>query len=146
MNIRYSEANKWLGLVGEDAGFCVFEHEDYSFRAAFILLKNYGRKGFRTVHSIVQRYAPPSENPTDKYVSFVCDKMQGLGYEAYGVEFKDSSLDLSNDMVVADLIYCMVLFESGKKYQLTAVMAALKRMGCISTGDDEPIPVPTILR
>ena len=113
LNIRYSGKNEWLGQTGERNGFCVFSEEKYGWRAAFILLKNYHKKGFRTISQIIHRFAPASENPTSSYVSFVCDKMQKLGYEAYGVEFKDAQLELCNDMVVIDLLMCMSKFETG---------------------------------
>lgn len=117
LNIRYSEKNQWLGQTGERNGFCVFSEEKFGWRAGFVLLKNYYKKGFRTVSQIIHRFAPASENPTSSYVSFVCDKLQQLGYEAYGVEFKDAQLDLSNDMVVVDLLLVMSIFETGQKQQ-----------------------------
>ena len=90
-----------------------------------MLLKNYHKKGFRTISQIVHRFAPASENPTSSYVSFVCDKLQQLGYEAYGVEFKDAALDLGNDMVVVDLLLVMSIFETGQKNQSNSIRCQL---------------------
>lgn len=129
LNIRYSEVNQWLGQTGEKNGFCVFSEEKYGWRAAFILLRNYYKKGFRTISQIINRFAPSSENPTSNYIQFVCDKLQQLGYEAYGVEFKDSQLDLCNDMVLIDLMMIMSMFESGKKCQSDQVRSQLKDFG-----------------
>ena len=126
LNIRYSEKNQWLGQTGERNGFCVFSEEKYGWRAGFVLLKNYYKKGFRTVSQIVHRFAPASENPTSSYVSFVCDKLQQFGYEAYGVEFKDAALDLGNDMVVVDLLVVMSIFETGQECQSNYVRSQLK--------------------
>ena len=126
LNIRYSEKNEWLGQTGERNGFCVFSEEKFGWRAAFVLLKNYYKKGFRTVSQIVHRFAPASENPTSSYVSFVCDKLQQFGYEAYGVEFKDAALDLGNDMVVVDLLVVMSIFETGQECQSNYVRSQLK--------------------
>lgn len=126
LNIRYSEKNEWLGQTGERNGFCVFSEEKYGWRAAFVLLKNYYKKGFRTISQIIHRFAPASENPTSSYVSFVSDKLQQFGYEAYGMEFKDAQLDLSNDMVVVDLLVVMSMFESGQKSQSDYVRSQLK--------------------
>ena len=126
LNIRYSEKNEWLGQTGERNGFCVFSEEKYGWRAAFILLKNYYKKGYRSVSQIVHRFAPASENPTSSYVSFVCDKLQQFGYEAYGVEFKDAALDLGNDMVVVDLLVVMSIFETGQECQSNYVRSQLK--------------------
>lgn len=126
LNIRYSEKNEWLGQTGERNGFCVFSEEKFGWRAAFILLKNYYKKGYRSVSQIVHRFAPASENPTSSYVSFVCDKLQQFGYEAYGVEFKDAALDLGNDMVVVDLLVVMSIFETGQECQSNYVRSQLK--------------------
>lgn len=125
LNIRYSEKNEWLGQIGERNGFCVFSEEKYGWRAGFVLLKNYHKKGFRTVSQIIHRFAPASENPTSSYVSFVCDKLQQLGYESYGVEFKDAALDLGNDMVVVDLLLVMSIFETGQKNQSNSIRCQL---------------------
>lgn len=126
LNIRYSEKNEWLGQTGECNGFCVFSEEKYGWRAAFVLLKNYYKKGFRTISQIIHRFAPASENPTSSYVSFVSDKLQQYGYEAHGVEFKDAALDFGNDMVVVDLLVVMSMFESGQKCQSDYVRSQLK--------------------
>lgn len=126
LNIRYVITNQWLGQVGERNGFCVFSEEKFGWRAAFVLLKNYHKKGFRTISQIIHRFAPASENPTSSYVEFVCKKLQQFGYEAYGVEFKDAALDLGNDMVVVDLLVVMSMFESGQKCQSDYVRSQLK--------------------
>ena len=126
LNIRYSEKNEWLGQTGERNGFCVFSEEKYGWRAGFVLLKNYYKKGYRSISQIIHRFAPASENPTSSYVSFVCDKLQQFGYEAYGVEFKDAALDLGNDMVVVDLLVVMSIFETGKECQSNYVRSQLK--------------------
>lgn len=126
LNIRYVITNQWLGQTGERNGFCVFSEEKFGWRAAFVLLKNYHKKGFRTISQIIHRFAPASENPTSSYVDFVCKKLQQFGYESYGVEFKDAALDLGNDMVVVDLLVVMSMFESGKKCQSDYVRSQLK--------------------
>lgn len=126
LNIRYVITNQWLGQTGEHNGFCVFSEEKFGWRAAFVLLKNYHKKGFRTISQIIHRFAPASENPASSYVQFVSDKLQQFGYEAYGVEFKDAQLDLGNDMVVVDLLVVMSMFESGQKCQSDYVRSQLK--------------------
>lgn len=73
LNIRYSDRNRWLGQVGEYRGFCVFSNVAYGFRAAFVLLSNYIKQDTRTIEDIIKRWAPPSENDTEKYISFVAE-------------------------------------------------------------------------
>lgn len=71
LNIRYNPNNKWLGQTSSHKGFCVFKNIDYGYRAAFILLDNYLKKGYDTIEAIVRRFAPPSENDTENYIKFV---------------------------------------------------------------------------
>lgn len=73
LNIRYSARNRWLGQVGEYRGFCVFSNVAYGFRAAFVLLSNYIKQDTRTIEDIIKRWAPPSENDTERYISFVAE-------------------------------------------------------------------------
>lgn len=77
LNIRYSRYNHWTGQRGQFKGFCIFVHKDYGYRAALKLLLRYVRDGFNTPESIINRWAPPSENDTKKYVETVCE-LSGL--------------------------------------------------------------------
>ncbi len=72
LNIR--KGCKWQGLEKNqtDPDFCQFRSLEYGFRAAFKVLNTYyvGR-GLKTIEKIVSRWAPPNENNTNKYISFV---------------------------------------------------------------------------
>ena len=138
LNIRYSKQNQWIGQIGEENGFCVFDTAEHGFRAAFLLLKNYGRKGFNTLPLIIARWAPYIENPTASYIEFIAKRLIMLGYEVYDDRLNFQRLDMGNDEVIKDLLYCMCLFESGKRPQLKEVEAALKKAGCLCC-DDEPL-------
>lgn len=72
LNIRASVKNNWLGSRGSYKGFVVFNSSKMGYRAALMLLRNYVRKGYDTVGSIINRWAPPSENDTESYVKTVC--------------------------------------------------------------------------
>ena len=65
-NIRRS-ATKYLGEVApsRDAAFKQFETMAWGYRAMFVLLDSYSRKGYRTIRQMVSRYAPPIENHTE---------------------------------------------------------------------------------
>lgn len=71
LNIRYNPQNQWKGQTGQNRGFCTFTHEAYGIRAAYIILTNYIKNGYDTIHEIVSRWAPPTENNTEEYVKFV---------------------------------------------------------------------------
>ena len=136
LNIRYNQRNQWIGQIGEENGFCVFETPELGFRAAFLILKKYGRKGFNTLPRIIERWAPYIENPTASYIEFIAKRMIMLGYEVYDDRLNFQRLDMGNDEVVKDLVYCMCLFESGKRPQLKEVESALRRSGCLCCDDD----------
>lgn len=71
LNIRYNSANNWRGQEGAERGFCKFKSVAYGIRAAYILLTNYIKFGCNTLEDIISRWAPPSENDTENYISFV---------------------------------------------------------------------------
>lgn len=68
LNIRYSPMNKWLGQTGCNRGFCTFEKMEYGWRAAFVLLRNYIRRGLCTPRQIISNWAPACENDTEAYI------------------------------------------------------------------------------
>lgn len=111
LNIRFNAGNKWRGQIGEYKGFCIFSHESYGIRAAYKLLTNYIANGFNTIRQIVSRWAPPTENNTEKYISFVC-------YETF----------LEPDKVLSDctihdywtkilILQAMAKMECGREYE-----------------------------
>jgi len=61
-----------------DPVFKQFQTLAYGYRAMFMLLHYYIRKGFNTIEKIITRYAPPEENATAAYISFVENKT-GIG-------------------------------------------------------------------
>src|SRR3569623_1819955 len=74
-------ATDWRGeVVGSDSAFETFATPEAGIRALAVLLRNYQRKyGLRTVRAIITRYAPPSENNTESYVSAVAGPPQRGG-------------------------------------------------------------------
>lgn len=77
LNIR--KGNNWKGERSpqSDLSFEEFTSMAYGLRAAFVLLRNYvtgygGRSPrFDTIEKIVRRWAPPSENATQRYIDTV---------------------------------------------------------------------------
>ena len=73
LNIRRSR-DKWKGMSPKqtDPHFEQFQTMAYGYRAAFVLLRTYRQKyGYNTIRKIVKRWAPPSENNTDRYIENV---------------------------------------------------------------------------
>lgn len=91
-NIRYSVSNKWLGLVGNDNGFCVFDSVDYGVRALIVLLRRYVCVYKKTsVKEIISRFAPACENDTRNYVAFVESVLRKHGCSPNHIVYHDSS-------------------------------------------------------
>lgn len=57
-----------------DGAFKQFECIEYGYRAMFVLIYTYQRKyGLNTIADIIARYAPATENHTQKYIDAVSD-------------------------------------------------------------------------
>lgn len=74
-NIRDSTIN-WLGETGQnlDTSFEEFKTIADGYRAMFVLLSSYIKKGVDTIPAIIAKWAPPTENNTENYISFVVNK------------------------------------------------------------------------
>ena len=82
LNIRWNYRNKWKGLCGQRNGFCEFCHIRYGIRAAaYLLMRSYRFAGARTYAQLIKRWAPSSENPTQKYIEFVCDRLHVFPFD-----------------------------------------------------------------
>lgn len=88
-NIRYNSANNWIGQIGSDGAFCVFDTMVHGIRAGGILLRNYLKQGNNTISKILTKFAPASDNNnTSKYIADV-EKMSGINKD---VVLKNSDL------------------------------------------------------
>lgn len=107
-NIR--KGSKWVGSIGSTRGFVDFEHAEYCVRAAWIIIAmTYRRKGILSIAEIIDTYAPPSENDTDKYITFVCSHMSCFPFDI---------CNSIHDYVM--LLHYISWFEVGKENALSA--------------------------
>lgn len=78
LNIEARE--NWVGQVGDDGRFVIFETALHGFRAAGRIMKTKAGRGVRTIESIISEWAPPTndegehENHTQSYIDFVSGK------------------------------------------------------------------------
>lgn len=75
-NIRHKDAWDGMADIQGDDSFVTFISPVWGIRAMIKVLLTYSRKyKLDTVRGIISRWAPPSENDTDEYIQFVCDRM-----------------------------------------------------------------------
>lgn len=79
LNIRRVAGTNWKGSLTPDPSprgegrFVQFESMEYGLRAAFVLLRTYSTKyKLNCIRDIISRWAPPTENDTERYIRNVC--------------------------------------------------------------------------
>ena len=105
-NIRRSRVRyKGERAVSSDPEFRQFESVEWGYRAIFMLLYTYyHRHGCRTLRQMIDRYAPPSENPTSAYLRFVAERS--------GVA-PDYVIDITNRALMIEIVSAISYFENG---------------------------------
>ena len=96
----------WDGLAAEqtDPTFCIFDEAVMGIRALQRILLTYRFTHKKaTIDEIIYRWAPASENSTDKYVEFVCKKLD-----------KEKDVRLNNSMEdYLPLVKAIIQMENG---------------------------------
>lgn len=105
-NIRKSPT-RYLGEVqpSKDPAFKQFESMAWGYRALFVLLDSYCRRGVRTIREIISRYAPPVENYTEGYIRVVAESA-GLPAE--------SNVDMSDHDLMVRIAAAISRVENGR--------------------------------
>ena len=106
LNIRHGKS-QWVGMREKqtDKAFVQFCERKYGYRAAFVLLRNYIRKGVNTIGKIIARWAPSSDgNNTRAYIDFV-SRTSGID-ASRTIKFEDK-----DDLV--EIVRSMAQVESG---------------------------------
>lgn len=93
----------WVGYIGADPdGYAMFDTLEHGIRAMGVDLRAKLRRGLNTPASIINVYAPPSDNnPTSTYIAKVCD---WTGFQPNQV------LTVSD---IPTLAFAMIRFENG---------------------------------
>lgn len=109
LNIR--KGNNWQGerKPQTDPAFEEFETMELGLRAAFIIIRGYVRKRIDTPTAIVSRWAPPTENDTSRYLTFVCNHAQLIA---------SRSLKWSDKNALCRLLRAMAQYECGVEIPL----------------------------
>jgi len=111
-NIRLTKT-MWQGEVkGTDKSFKTFINMAYGYRAIFVLLRSYIDKGFDTIEKIINRYAPPSENVTSRYVKNVSERT--------GID-KNKKISFADSDSIKKIVAAISKSENGVNADLTEV-------------------------
>ena len=121
LNIR--KGNNWKGERPnqKDRAFEEFVSMEYGIRAGFIILRKYitGYNGittkFNTIELIVRRWAPPTENATQKYIDFVAKDM-GISPRL--------RLSFGNKSQMVNLVFAMIFVECGQRVDKEVIASA----------------------
>ncbi len=118
-NIRRSRVHyKGERVPSSDPEFRQFESVEWGYRAIFMLLYTYHRRhGCRTLRQMIDRYAPPVENPTSAYLRFVA--------ESAGID-PDYVIDVTNGKVMVEIVSAISHFENGVPAKREDVLSGWK--------------------
>jgi hypothetical protein len=95
------------GQIGSNQGFAVFRTAQEGLTALKNNLLNYARQGYDTISTIVNRWAPPSDNnPNNERYKATLARILGAG--------ENQHLNLNDPAVLAGLIRGITQFENGK--------------------------------
>jgi hypothetical protein len=122
-NIR--RGANWQGLAPDqpDAAFCTFIDARWGIRALAKIMLTYRDKGLHTVQTIINRWAPPTENNTAAYVAAVA---ADIGVDA------DHPLDAGKYADLYPLVCAIIHHENGRNvYMRQTIDAGLALAGVV---------------
>lgn len=137
-NIRRSK-DKWQGLAEKqaDRAFFTFKSPAWGIRALAVTLITYQDRHRRdSVRKIIGRWAPPSENDTDSYVTAVARHI--------GVE-PDQRVNVHEYRVMRPLVEAIIRHENGQQpYPPEVIDEGLRRAGVKREGAAPAIRDPEV--
>ena len=104
LNLTNLPNGEWQGQTGRDGRFAQFASPQAGFAAADANLQSYARHGIDTLSGVINRWAPPSENDTAKYIATVA-RDTGIAPNA--------KIDLGDPAVRQRLLVSMARVEGG---------------------------------
>jgi hypothetical protein len=113
-NIRLGSVRyKGERTKSSDSAFRQFESMEWGYRAMFVLLNTYALKhNCRTLRSMINRYAPPIENHTEKYIRRV----------AYATHLSpDEAISTTDKGVMTAVVAAMSEVENGVKADMATI-------------------------
>jgi hypothetical protein len=114
-NIRPSTQFTWDGQVGIDkgeqerAGFVRFATPEAGIRALTINLLSYNEKGINTPRAIINRWAPPSDQPGNSNTNYITAVAKAMGVKP------TDTLNVKDPAIMQRLVTAIIEFENGKQ-------------------------------
>ena len=107
----------WKGLRPEqtDSKFCQFESMFFGWRAALILLRNYiegrtsSRVKYNTIEKVINRWAPITENATQRYIDNVAEDL--------GIDPRET-FSFSDKEIICQMVASMAFVECGHRFDV----------------------------
>lgn len=137
LNIRKGE--KWQGLKAcqSDKEFCEFINMTFGYRAAAKVMRSYNRLFTQqqiewNIITIINRWAPPSENDTNEYIMRVSDYVNHYRFDN-SLRRLDTPCGVRN---LGRLLAAMTCVECG--CPPSAVPVSAVNAGCILAGVGDP--------
>ncbi len=114
LNIRHN-ADVFQGEIkGNDKSFKTFSTMPYGYRAAFVTLGTYLFRGQNTIEKIITKWAPPTENNTQAYISAVV-KYSGVA--------SDEALTATSGDKYISIVSAMSFVENGINADINQIKA-----------------------
>jgi hypothetical protein len=102
-NIRPLSKQKYIGQVGTNGGFIVFDSLQHGIRAMLVDINNKRKRGLDTIEKIISVWAPPQDNnDTRSYINTV-SKLSGI----------PSSEIISTPGELGSIVLAMIYVENG---------------------------------
>lgn len=108
-NIREDNRTHWMGerATDDDKSFEEFVSPEYGIRAlAKVLIAYRTKHGLKTIHQMINRWAPPNENNTEAYVQAVSKTTYSPDMEMTDVQFA---------IAMPALLRAIILHENGRQ-------------------------------
>ena len=115
-NIRAGRA-QWLGMTGTRKGFVEFDTREHGIRAWLVLMRTYRKAyGCRTIRQIVSKFAPPTENQTERYIRYCCQ-----------VVMISDTKDITKDIEYCMMGVAMARMETGTMLDVGTISEIMKK-------------------
>ena len=114
LNIRRNADDFRGEIKGNDKTFKTFSSMTFGYRAAFVILHTYLTEGCNTIEKIIARWAPSSENNTEKYIANV-EKWSGVS--------KEQILTAADGADYIMIVNAMSAVENGRNADIGQVIA-----------------------